>query len=363
MPIEYYSNNGNLNDPIISQSALGYLDPEMGGHPTKFARFINSADESKITPSLERGDLLHRWLEKPDEFIFADIEKPSEQLEKFSNSFYELYVNKLYEITEGFTEFCQSKISLDASDYIKINKIYQELNETSEVNQDNIKLLIYSILFSRQQAKVDKRLTDTKVIEKFEQCIPYIKFLKKATGKIAVTNQTKNILINCYESLKSHPIAKELLFEQSSSIIKRQKELELSWKELHLETLVRRKARLDQVDKTISHIRIIDTKTTAKDVSLFKEGAFKQWKLGRQLASYGLGYQAANPSNYRQFEYINIVVQTTEPYPTAVYMITEDTIQKSINDYNNIMSRLVHHIKTQNWEITQEEYENNGIWI
>lgn len=154
-----------------------------------------------------------------------------------------------------------------------------------------------------------------------------------------------------------------MLFETYAGLSNRRKEIELSWNELVSDITIKRKARLDQVDETISRISIIDTKTTAKDVSLFKEGAFKQWKLGRQLASYGLGYQAVNPLNRKQFEYINIVVQTTEPYPTAVYMVTADTIQKSVSDYNNIMSRLVHHIKTQNWEITQEEYENNGIWI
>jgi len=358
MPIGYLVNNGDLSNPIVSQSALNQLDPNMGGHPKKFANYIMQFEPIKKTPSLERGDLLHSWIEHPDDFVFSEVNKPAEKLADFSESFYKLYCNKLYEITEEFAEFCQGDMQLEAEDYFIVNDLFKDLNKRSP-EKDEVKLLVYSIFYARKQAEYDKRLVPSTVIKKFKECLPYIKFLVSATGKIAVTGETKKILINCYESLRQHPTAKMMLFDNLLNTTRR-KELELFWDERteveeNLYIDIKRKAKLDNILKTENTIIISDLKTTSHNVGDFKEGAFKEWNLGRQLISYGVGYNAVT-QNQKQIIYRNIVVETKEPYTTAIYQMSFDSILSAKRSYNEIMKRLAHHIYFQNWNLTKEEY-------
>lgn len=357
MPLAYHSNTGSLADPIVSNTAMGMLDPEMGGHPTKFAQFIQQESTIKLTPSMERGDLLHRWIEKPHEFVFSEITKPAPQMAEFSERFYELYFQKLYELNNDFLEYCKTNIELDSSDYFVINDVFKKLHQRPSETQDEVQLLIRIIFFSRQLAGVDKRQTPTKIIERFnKECLEYILFLQKATGKIACDQTTKNILTNAKASLERHPIASKMIFNTLN-----QNELELYWEEDLIDLKLKRKGKID-ILQDFDCINIIDIKTTSKPVALFRDGAFTYYKLGRQLLNYGTGYKLMTNIS-KPINYYNVVVQTTDNFPVAVYKMGQDSINKATLDYSNMQNRLRFHIKNQIWDYTKEEYERGFIEI
>ncbi len=64
----------------ISKSRLDAIDPEMNGSPTKYLNFINQDEERKISIDMERGSLIHKYVEDPKKFIVLEVDKPSDKL-------------------------------------------------------------------------------------------------------------------------------------------------------------------------------------------------------------------------------------------------------------------------------------------
>jgi hypothetical protein len=369
MAFGYHTNTGNIADPIVSHSAMCTIDPEMGGHPLDFLAFIQRTEEDiQYTPSLERGDLLHAWLEDESAFVIADLTKPAPQVALMAEKFFDLYINKQYEITSGFQEFAEQRLSIEFNDILELNKIYKELiGETG--SDDDIQLLIRCILFSRKLAEVDKRLTDTKIIEKFKEAVPYIKFLKSASGKYIMDLTTRNIITNCYASIKRHPFANQFLGNDYHN------EKEVYWEETWNDVIIKRKAKIDRYKVIASindgktrklTIKVADFKTTAKPVSNFKEGSYKYYKYGRQLVNYLVAICKDNNVRIEDisFELYNIVVQTTGNYPTIVYKSDSlETFTTNMKDYEQTMNRIAYHIKNNVWEVTMEEHQQGYVSI
>lgn len=360
MSFNYHVQSGTISDPIVSHSGLCTLDPDMGGHPLDFVAFIQrSEDDIKTSPSFERGDLLHKWLEKPNDFVFAELAKPAPQMAAFAEAFYNLYFKKQYETRAGFTEFCNTKVQLDMEDLIKVNKIYQSFHGLQGSNEE-VQLLIRCILFARYEAEVNKNLTLPKVIEKFEtECMAYIRFLHDAGDRTIVDSATKNILINCHASITRHPLAKQYLHEAFHS------EEEIFWTEVWEGVTIKRKAKLDKHRFENNKLQITDFKTTSKPVAEFKEGAFKKYKLGRQLVNYAKAFCSKHNLDFNtiELELVNVVVQTTGNYPTIVFKLTDDTIRNYVENYETTLKRVAYHIKNNVWDITMEEHQNGFIMI
>ncbi len=362
--IGYHVNSGSISDPIVSHSGANTIDPEIGGHPLDFIAFIQrSEDDIKYTPSLERGDLLHTWLERQSDFVIAELAKPSGQMAEFAEEFKKLYCDKQYEITNGFAEFAQGKLSIEADSLILVNKIYDELNTSALKTNEEVQLLLTCILFARTKAEVNKKLLIPTVIEKFAQeCIAYIKFLKLANGKYIMDVPTKNIVVNCHSSIQRHPFAKQFLSNEYHA------EKEIYWEEVWNDNdriTIKRKAKLDRFKYFPEEHRlvIVDFKTTAKPVSNFNKGSYESYKYDRQLYNYFIAvvHELHLSTVNLKVELYNVVVQTNGNFPTMVYRthITD----KIRTNYGDLMTRIAYHIKNNVWEITMEEHQQGYVNI
>ena len=355
---ENYNSFGDITSPIVNQSALNKLDPQTGGHPLNFKAYIEGTTEKKYTPSMEKGDLFHAWLANKDNFVFAELDKPAGQMSLFAEFFYELYFREKWKTNEKFLEASKSTFGIDMDSLLGVNRIYQSFYGV-EGSTEQIQLLARLILFARKEAEVDKRLLDKTVYDKFEKdCIEYIRFLRDAGDRIIVTRDVKTTLINCSYSVRNNPLVKTILDDTTYRI-----EKELYWDETWDGIVVKRKGIPDRFK--INHenkiITVIDFKTTSYPVSLFPEGAFKKYKLARQLYNYYFGICTMNNLHDYKPNLLNIVVQTNENYPCSVYKVINITSVQE--DYSNIMTRLAAHIKSNRWDITVEEMLSGVIYI
>lgn len=351
----YHSNNGDLVNPIVSQSNLNKLDPDLGGHPVLFAQAILGQSPFLSTPSLEKGDLLHHWIEKPNEFVFSNILKPTGQMADFADEFYKLYTLKEYEIAQGFKEFSEKALPIDMDDVMLLNEMYPSISGKIEPSNEEIGLLADCIFFARVKAEVNKALKPNTVLGKFKECISYIGFLKQTQGKIACDQNTKNILINSFDSLKRHPFAKELLFNAENK-----HEEEFYWEETHDDIVIRRKGKLDIWRELPEYGRVVDLKTTGEPIGKFLQGSYTKYNYGGQITGYGraLTQRLNKPSHC-----YNVVVETHTNHITQVICTGVDSQQFYTNKYNDLMKRLAYHIKHQVWDVTMEEHLYGCITI
>jgi hypothetical protein len=77
----YYS-VGTVDDPVVSSSSISHLMPEEGGSIIKFFNFFKRDEEKQISLSLERGKLIHKYSEDPDNFVVADETAPTEMMKE-----------------------------------------------------------------------------------------------------------------------------------------------------------------------------------------------------------------------------------------------------------------------------------------
>lgn len=360
-----YHSIGNVNDIVVSSSSLNAIDPEVGGHPTKFLAFFGE-EERITTPSMERGDLLHLWMEHEDKFAVAEIDAPTEQMLKFSDAFYNLYFKEQYKIREGITE----SVNVSVDDMFKIHKIYEGFFG-KKANEGEFDLLTACVFLARRDAEVNKAWKQDTILEKFENlCVPYINFLQKADGRIVLSKPTKEILIGCHESIKAHPTVRELLDQLKPGDGKYiGKEVAFFWEVGIGGIQMKRKAKLDTIyadfDKKV--LTINDYKTTSYPVSQFNSptGAFHKWKLGRQLVSYTEPFAKTHDVNLDTWKVNlnNIVVQTTENYPCIVYNIGFSMRHECKQDLNKVLHRVAYHIKENKFDLTMEEYLHGHIEI
>lgn len=360
-----YHEIGKIGDLVISHTAMCQLDPDMGGHPSKFMAFFQETKDRPYTPSMEKGDLLHLWQEHEDKFAIDELDKPAPQMAKFAEVFNDLYNLEGYKIRSGITE----NLTLDFNDVFAINEIYSGF-WGKKAEQVEFDLLAACIFLARREAEVNKALTNNKLLDKFStECIPYIRFLRSANGKIILDRKTKDVLTNCQASIKAHPTVQKL-YELPCL-----KEQEYYWTEIFSNPTkeggdsLKRKIKIDRIiiDELNKKLIIIDLKTTSTPASKFQatDGPFYKYKLGRQLVNYADGFFKANKIDERGWtiELYNIVVQTTDTYPTIVYKLSFARTHECKVDLNKIVNRVVFHIKTNQWDLTKEEYEQGYIEI
>lgn len=345
----YHSNNGDLVNPIVSLSILNKLDPEQGGHPVLFAQAILGNSPFLSTPSLEKGDLLHAWIEKPNEFIFSDVVKPSGQMADLAEEFHKLYNLKTYEVVEGFADFAAKPLQIDMDSVMLLNNIYPSISGRIEPSTEEINLLARCILFARIKAEVNPKLLVATLLNKFQtECIQYIDFLKKADGKIACDRNTKSILTNAYSSLKLHSFSRELLFNDENK-----HEEEFYWEEIHDDIVIQRKGKIDIYREMLEYNRVVDLKTTGEPIGKFISGSYTKYNYGGQITQYG---KVVTQKTNKPSQLFNVVVETHGNFITQVISTGVARQVIYLDQYNKLMKRLAYHIKHQVWNITMEEH-------
>ena len=361
-----YYQIGKSADPtqwVISYSNLNKLDPALGGHPSLF--YKSMIEDSGITnKSMENGNLLHDWIERKDQFIISEETKPSEKLALMAEAFSNLYIKEGYKTNSSFSSYCSGDYGIELSILEKYRDMFREINFRNPTN-DELKLFIYAFRYSREVIVMyNKTLKEDTVLSQFLPLgLPYIKFLKKADGKIMLTANDRDTLVNCHESVKRHPLGNNLFFE-----LEGQHEVELFWEEEIDGIVIKRKAKLDKVivDYETKTLIIPDLKTTGYPVALFATGencSYKKYAYGGQLVSYADGWFKTNKIDgfTWKVQLVNIVVQSNNEYPVMGYETNK--ISSEIIRIISLLKRLVFHIKSNNWNLTKEEIEDGVIRI
>lgn len=313
----------------ISNSSLANINPEQGGSPQKYKQYIDGDLDKINSLSLDRGRLIHKWIEDKNSFEVSEIIEPPE-----------MAVN-----------WCKEVIRLT--------------NEFNTASFDEVALPFNNIvLAARINVGVYSNLKKEEVIlAKFNEFKEYYEFLQKPKeNKITLTKQTRDILFACYSSLYSHPIANELLFQEKKDItVYNELAIYFDCENVPCKALLDR-VEIDFKNKTI---KIIDLKTTSKSVSLYYK-AFIKWRTYRQLAFYGkaiisflqdLGIDSPYKFN---ISYTIVAVETIAPFNTQVFNIDSLYTIKGTKEYTSLIKRIKWHILEDKWDMTKEEYDGKN---
>lgn len=364
--VDYHQNTKTLEGQyIISHSALNELDPAIGGHPKAFFKALNDPGYEK-TPSLERGDLLHLWMQHKDSFVIESTDKPTEKLAYFVERFYELYNKEKYKEHPIMLQVLAQDWKLGIEESIAYERVYRIVTgraDTVTSKDPDFALFIQCVRFARMDVNYNSTLKELTALKHFEENIQYLRFLQEASGRIILTAANKEILTNCYNSIQDHPFARHLAFE-----LEGRHEVEMQW--FSKQYSIYRKCKIDKmlVDEEHKILTIIDYKTTSYPVSLFIEpnGAYNKYRCGRQLVSYMDGFFQTH-LDFNSAEWTinlyNIVVQTNGEFPTIVYRVAESAIYTYTTELRSLERRASSHIYEGIWNITEEERHHNYIEI
>jgi len=313
--------------PAISNSGMSHINPEQGGSPARYKKFIIDREgEEESTPSLENGKLVHLYVESPEDFIVADVNKPADMLASWAEEVFDSHEWEEYNIG---SEFFNSKVLSLRGDRYK-----------------NIK-------------------DEEKVLAKFNDAVDYFIYLIISNGdKLVLTSSQKEIVENCISSLRSNPVAYKLLFtvgEDFGDLA--YNELAITWKNDDLLC----KALLDRVRVLPEKkaVEIIDLKTTSKPVSKFP-GSFEYWRYYRQMAWYKsaiIEYMNKEQDQSLVGWDINIymvVVETTGLFETKVFSVSEEWLEKGSLEANDLFNRIKICTRSNDW-VTWKEEKNNII--
>lgn len=314
--MNYYEQYG------ISNSSLKYLNPEEGGSPLRFKNFLDGKNDKWESTSLERGTLLHSWVEDPDKFIVEDIDKPS-------------------------------------SPYDKVAEYIATLDQTQNLDQ--------AIIQKFRDDNFYKAWKDETILNKFkENCTEYLAFLAKKSDKIVMTKATKEIVDSCKQSILDHNFARNLLFniertdpneEITYEDYDKFNELEFYWKYNGMPL----KARIDRLLVKDNQAVLVDLKTTSYAKSLFKTGSFESYRYYRQMAFY-VNAIKTNMSHITDIEVYMVVVETTKYYETLVVKLSEETLEKGYEEFTRLLE-LAKFCEVNGYKYFPEEFENKYIVI
>lgn len=319
----------------ISNSSLSNINPEQDGSPQKYKKFIDGDLDQLNSLSLDRGKLLHKWVEDRTSFEVSDIVEPPEMA----------------------VAWCKEVLRL--------------CHEFQAINFDDIQLPTEDIIVAAKNntgvyTSTKKRET---ILEKFKDFNEYYNFIKNPSDKITLTKQTKEVLVNCYGSLYSHKIAKKYLFDEFSEFNKAC--MIFNEKAIYFDYLDEKcKALLDKliIDPVNKECYIIDLKTTAKSTSKYLS-TFIKWRTYRQLAFYTTAVKSLmlelgfTDIHEYVIKPVIIAVETTGLYNTQVFQIEKDWIEKGKEEFIALIRRIKFHKKNDIWDLTQEEASDiNILW-
>lgn len=338
------------NVPAISNSGMAYINPEQGGTPARYKKFIIDKDKSdESTPSLENGKLVHLYVENPAKFIISDVERPTEMLASWIEEVYEMNVFKLDELDGPF-------LSKDTED-----RLEWAAHTTRKDRYKSVK-------------DVDK------LMSKFKEGLPYLMHLIKQTDELCITSKQKEIVEACVDSLKSNPVSKSLLFDPLENFGDiAHNELAIYWEEvipINKETTVTLpcKALIDRliIEPDAKRVTLIDLKTTSKQISKFSS-TVEYYRYYRQLAWYVRATMQYLKQEYgkdkENDEWLNewsvtskiVAVETTGLHECFVFELSSSTITKGLGEAINLVSRIAFATETDNWTQPLEAVTSGGV--
>lgn len=278
---EDYFSLGSFNDLYISSTSLKEIDPTLGGSPLKFKAFFDENAERKDSKSMKLGRKVHKFLESPEEFIVSDIVEPTDMNLQWAKKLHSLFLAKSAELGAAHTP---------------LSILESMVNDNA--GNGNLSTLAVDV---KGELGIHKSLKDpVKIIEKFKtEVLPYLTFLCKAEGHIALTAQEKKIIDEATKSIQSNNFINDIILgpsivkEDNEVLFEKFNELVVFWNIEVDGKLIRNKAKIDAV--LVSHsekkILLVDYKTTSNALSLY-QWDFRNYRVYRQLAFYGEAVKA-----------------------------------------------------------------------
>lgn len=281
---------------IISNSSLRYLNKEEGGSIKRFQNFfLNNTDEEEYK-HLTVGQLIHKYIDKPEQFIIAEVDKPTDMMC--------LWVDEVIKL-------------------VNTNQF-----EQIEVLDTVLLSLEYCIIQAHKNTGVYSNMKNRdKILEKFNnEGEAYYHFITNPDniGKELLTKEQKKLFDNIIPNLKSNPDIYKFLFQPIfSNSCKIESEFEISSyiRGYHI------KCKMDKIilDYENKVIWIIDPKTTSKPINNFNN-SIEKYHYYRQMQFYKLAvireYSDLVENGYAvRFRFI--AMETIAPYECKLIDIDE----------------------------------------
>lgn len=180
----------------------------------------------------------------------------------------------------------------------------------------------------------------------------YYKTLMDSKGRIILSKEQYNKVLNCSHNLLSGEFTKHIYLNNENK--EYQKKIEFEYNGYKFISV------LDELEKISDKEAIIrDLKTTGKPLEQFKE-SFYEYGYHRQGWLYT---KASNSIGYENIKYQLVVIETTVPYRSYVYEVSNDTLNKGKEEINKLIYDLNWHIENDKWLYKRNYYEDKVITI
>lgn len=316
--------SANPEEWVWSNSALSTINPSQGGHPRKTTAFFSENKEEETTKSLEKGKLVHLYMENPEKFAISTVPKPSDKLE------------------------------------IAADNIIRDLITATDdvwVTDDIILANVRAVGWNSKWGD-DAILKNTR-----DQISSYVNEVLASKGKHILSEATAKTVTSCIKSINENELIQTLCFSLGENEVVFN-ELEIYW-----EVAGRKfKAKLDKIviDTKAKLVRHFDFKTTSNPISKF-EDAFENYRYYRQFAFYdnALLYamqQQCIPIDITEFKVMHyvVVVETTDLFCSTVWQVSDFWLNEGQGEILQLNFIIDEHYKANNWTQTYVEILNYG---
>ena len=312
----------------VSNSSLSYIDPESGGNPRLFRKFLDGQLEDKPSKSFEIGTLIHEELLEPGKLDIVPAETPGPKTQEIIDALW--------------------------------HRLYQDVEDGSaeELNLDTLTEETWNAVIPADF--YPKYTLQTKINRIVRDGGTYWKALYTTRGKKIVDPATWHIVQGCIESIKMHEVAEQLICKNGFGQFHEahaEKEIffEIPWAAPEEnEVMIPVKAKIDRflIDHQEKRITLVDLKTTSKPLGRFEE-TVAIYRYYRQLAWYRMCLAHEYP-DYKVDECYIVAVQTNKEYPCDVFKIDESYLNAGIREYEGHLDRIAFHLARANWGNSME---------
>lgn len=372
-----YYTVGTKEDPVISNSSLSCLNSEEGGSVRKFINFFSEREEEKISLSLTRGKLIHKYIEDSSKFIVDEGEKPTPMM----SGFIETLILEADNIKNGIN---YQDVSIELVSNLKSEKTkqadilqakadFEKLGNALQISTDDT-IRVFRIARGKTNAyksKGDSVLISDIANNKQER--DYIKFLLSARDKIILQADEKEKIVGATTSLFNHPKVSALLGlgnnDFDTIIGETYSEVPIYWQETITEPITGKKvtinckALLDKV--TVNHtakvLQIKDLKTTRRSIYQYQI-SFEEYHTYRQMSIYNRAlkfwFNALFPDknfNDYKIETYMIPVETFGLYQTTIYHVSQPWLFKGNVEAKNLLIQYGWHKITGEYRYSPSE--------
>lgn len=387
LELDYYD-VGTQGDPVISNSSLHSLDPTEGGSIISFMNFFVKKEETTEKTALFNGKLVHRYIQKPNDFVIEDFEKPTAMMA----TLLEQIVLERDALIKGFFD---KDVSIDISNDFKSPKAkeaglletrncFEKLANLLQLDVDNT---IRVFRAGRSVNTSYKNYTEANVLGSIiadtqdTRAYQYTKFLLDSREKFVLSEKDGQKVKGAINSLSTNSKVASLLGLQNDDIDGAIGECFVEtaayWQEaVTNETLfpneklkINCKALMDRV--VVNHhskiIKLIDLKTTKDSIYLFQD-AMEKYRYYRQLAFYQRAlanwfkatYPDHNYADYKVSLYL-VPVETSGYFLSGIYDMSNGWLYKGKKEIHDLLSRYAWHRKTGEYQYSLEERLNGGL--